>query len=216
MKINYRMKSGRILFMIFCFLQILMLTAKAAGNDKSFQQGASKKPAQEILRILPLKIGDFIAEGSITVYDEEGMGASLGYNSETTFGSELTVYIYDLGEKRIADGADSEVILKAKESALGEMKSLETEYMMYRNLKILSDEKINLSLDKNRTLKAVYMSFSFELLDPLGGASLGGRSSYTYITGLKGYICKIRATVPTADKEKEIQEAVKTIFSSLF
>lgn len=214
MKNNYCQRAGKTLFTVICLFQVLLFTAKAtAGNDK---QGAAKKPAQEILKALPLKIGDFVAEDSITVYEEQGMGASLGYHSETTFGSDLTVYIFDLGEKKIADGADSGVILKAKESALSEMKSLETEYMMYRNLIILSDEEIILSLGKGRTLRTVYMSFSFELLDPLGRSSLGMRSSYTYITGLKGYICKIRATVPTEDKEKEIQEAAKTIFSSLF
>jgi hypothetical protein len=70
-------------------------------------------------------------------------------------------------------------------------------------------------LDKAETLKVLYMAFSLESIDLSGRVSLGERFSYLYITGLRDYICKIRATIPSLEKEKEIQEAVKVILPSL-
>jgi hypothetical protein len=190
--------------MIFFLMGVLSLSVSSAYAET----------AQEILSTLPLQIGDFAAESSIMTYEDEAMGASLGYHSLSSFGSDLTVYVYNLGEQGIKDGVGSEAIRKAKDSALGEIKSLEN--TLYRNVKILSETQMDFSLNNSKTLKVLSVSFSLELIDPLGGASLGNRLSYLYITGLKGYICKIRATVPSLDKEKEIQKAVKTILSSLY
>ena len=190
--------------MIFFLMGLLSLSVSSAYA----------KTAQEILSTLPLQIGDFAVESSIIAYEDEAMGASLGYHSLSSFGSDLTVYIYNLGEQGIKDGVGSEAIRKAKDSALEEMKSLEN--TLYRNVKILSETQTNFSLNNSKTLKVISVSFSLESISPLDGASLGNRFSYLYITGLKGYICKIRATIPSLDKEKEIQKAVKTILSSLY
>ena len=180
-----------------------------------FGRAFAKEAPEEILRFMPQKIGQFVAERSVIAYEDKTMGASLGYNSSVTFGTVLTVYLYDLGQGNIKDGIDSKIIVQAKKEAVEEVKSVEKEYRMSRNLKLLSDSQVDFVIEKGKSLKMLVTSFSFEATNPLDGSSLGKRVSYMYVTGARGYICKIRATTSSSDEAKEIQEAAKMIFSKI-
>lgn len=172
----------------------------------------AKEPPENILNLLPQAVGSFLA-GPMRVYESKELGVSLGYN-DPAGGIAITVYLYDAGVQDVPEGI-SQVILTAKEKALEEVKEAQA-LGLYSNVRIITDNEAGFDLADNRSLKALSASFFYELNNPYTGGSEPVYSDM-YLVGLKGYICKIRASRPQVAKEtdEKIQAAVRELFSIL-
>lgn len=173
-------------------------------------QSLAKESPESMLIALPAQIKTFTREAPVS-YDDKRLGASIGYNSPTL--TAITVYIYDQGIQNVEDGIDAEVIRQSKEMAMNDIKEVE-KMGIYRNLKIIADDKTEFSLAGLGTLKTLSASYSCDMFDQYSGTSYRV-ISYLYLVGLKGYICKIRVTGPPEADEAEIREVLGTIFSRL-
>lgn len=171
-------------------------------------QALAKEAPEKMLQAFPASIGTFEAL-QVEVYDEPGMGASLGYNDMS--GIALTLYLYDLGIEDIKDGIASEVIKTAKGQMMEEI--YETSKMgIYTNVKVASEEGIVFELDKGSKLDVLFVALSYDL--PLEGQLLPMLSE-AYVTGLKGQICKIRVSWPKDIEAGQRKEVIKSILSLL-
>ena len=172
----------------------------------------AKEPLQNLLVSLPAHVKTFTAE-TPQVYEDEKFGVSIGYNDPA--GTSITLYLYDLAVQDIPDGISSEIIRSAKEEAIGELKEVEKSGL-YSDVKITVDQEIDFGLDAGKTLKMLFVSFSYNMKDQYSTEVLPIFSDM-YLTGFKGYICKIRISRPEIQKEKEdeIKETIKTLLSTL-
>lgn len=173
-------------------------------------QSLAKESPESMLIALPAQIKTFIREEPIS-YEDKRLGASIGYNSLGL--TAITVYLYDQGIQNIEDGIDSAIIRQSKEMAMNDIKEVE-KMGIYRNVAIIADGKAEFNLAGLGTLKALFASYSCDVVDQSGGASYRV-TSYLYVVGLKGYICKIRVTGPPDADGAEIKEVLETIFSNL-
>ena len=175
---------------------------------------SAKDSPETLLAKLPAEIGAFKLSGNVEVYDEKAMGASLGYDNFDA-GTSLTIYLYDLGQTDIADGIDSLVITQAKDEAIKEVEAVASEYGLYKDVKVLTDEKSEIAADGGSAVKILRTCFTYEMVNPDNGESMGWQDSYMYVTGLKGYVCKFRATGPRGTDEGGIKRVVKGVLAAL-
>ena len=169
----------------------------------------AKEPPQNLLASLPAQVKTFTAEAP-QAYEDKRFGVSIGYNDPS--GTSITLYLYDLGVQDIPDGISSEIIRRAKEEAIGEVKEVE-KLGIYSHIEVATDKEIDFGLDAGKTLKMLYVSFSYSLKNQYFLPIF----SDMYLTGFKGYLCKIRISRPEIQKEKEdeIKETIKTLLSTL-
>lgn len=195
------MKKCKVLFTLVLLLVLFVSVAKA------------KEPAEEILAALPVSIGSFAA-GTLQVYDKPGLGASIGYN-DISAGIALTLYLYDDGIDNIADGSASTEVLLTKETAINDI-------MMYiqntsTDFEIITDTNKELELGGGRRLGVLFTQFSYNSSNPFTGEQEKLYSDL-YLTGLKGYFCKIRITRLASiytEEEKEIEKVVRELLTRL-
>jgi len=173
----------------------------------------AKEPPEAILQSLPDRVKTFIASDTVS-YDEPGLGASRGYNDPD--GIVITLYLYDLGVLNVEDGVTSEIILAAKEHAIEDIRQAES-MGYYNRVQIISDRQILFDPGDGRSLKMLSTKLSYIMKNPVT-AEQHQVASDLYLTGLRGYICKIRVSRAAA-REKEwenrIEDALYTLLSIL-
>jgi hypothetical protein len=169
----------------------------------------AKDPPETILQSLPTQFKSFTAEEPF-LYNDKRLGASIGYNDQA--GTAITVYLYDLGAGDIETGAGSQIVKMAKEGAIADIKQAE-QMGYYSNFNIVSDKQMDFDIGEGKSLQILFVSCTYEFTNELTGIKQQVASSI-YLTGLKGYICKIRVSRP-ADMDKDREEGIRDILRIL-
>ena len=184
-----------------------ILLAVAAANAY-----AKDKP-EALLRSLPTQYKAFTAEEPF-IYQDKRLGASIGYNDGA--GIAITVYLYDLGQGDIEDGSESRIVKTAKEAAIEDIRQAEKSGY-YRSVKVVSDTETTFNLSNGQSLRMVSAQLTYEFTDELSGITQQV-SSAVYLTGMQGYICKIRVSRPAVldkDRKDGIQDILITLLTAL-
>jgi len=191
----------KLVFRAICLVALLVAAVCPA---------MAKDTPEQVLKSLPAGIKTFAAEDP-HVYEEPGWGASIGYNDLS--GVAVTVYLYDLGLNDIGDGIASQVLLDEKKEVIGGIEN--SGY--WSDVLVTADDQQAIRLDNGKKVDVLFTQFSLNGTDPATGSPLALRSDL-YLTGLNGFICKIRITRPASTpeaKEKEIASVVKELLSRL-
>lgn len=179
----------------------------------TFVNALAKESPEAILRSLPAQIRSYSAT-DIVSYEDRKFGSSLNYSNPA--GVAVTVYLYDLGVEDIADGPDTEVIALSKSMAIADI--LEQEKMgLYSNVVIIFDGEKSLNLKGGKAIKLVSVVLSYQLNNPYTGEQ-SSVASDLYLTGLRGFICKVRISRPSGlgkTDEDGIAEMLNGLFSVL-
>jgi len=184
-----------------------VLLAVAAAN------AFAKDKPEALLRSLPTQYKAFTAEEPF-IYRDESLGASIGYNDGA--GIAITVYLYDMGQGDIEDGTESRIVRTAKEAAIAEIRQAEKRGY-YRSVKVVSDTETTFNLSNGQSLQMLSVQLTYEFTDELSGITQQVVSA-VYLTGMQGYICKIRASRPAVldkDREDGIRDILITLLTVL-
>ena len=119
----------------------------------------------------------------ITTYPNAELGYSIPYQSET--GGIVTFYVYNGGNKKIADGIDDPLVKGEIKKAENDIKAY-GEAGYYQDVKLIKNEPVTLG-GISGTIKAIYTLFSFKVR----GAEV---DSEIYLFGSQNNFIKIRAT----------------------
>ena len=139
-------------------------------------------------------------KGDITTYPTAELGYSIPYQSET--GGILTVYVYNGGNKKIADGIDEQIVKKEFKKAENDIKAY-GEAGYYQDVKLVKNETITLG-GSGGAVKALYTLFSFKVR----GAEV---DSEIYLFGFQNNFIKIRATRAKGKNGADNEEVKKLL-----
>ena len=131
--------------------------------------------------------------GEITTYPTEELGYSIPYQSEEG-GGTVTIYVYNGGLKKIADGIDDKNV-KSEIKKAGSDIELYGQKGYYDNVKKIKDDTVSLG-GKDGKVKALYSLYSFKIR----GNEV---DSEIYLFGFQNNFIKIRATRPKGKDSAE-------------
>lgn len=134
-------------------------------------------------------------KGNITTYPIAELGYSLAYQSEE--GGAVTIYVYNGGKKKIADGIDDKAV-KAEIKQAGSDIEAFGEQGYYDNVKKIKDDTVTLGGTNGKT-KALYSLYTFRVR----GQDV---ESEIYLFGHQNNFIKIRATRPKSEDGAENTE----------
>jgi len=187
-------------------------TGKPETIEKTEKTEKTDKPDKTSKGVAPITLKDLAIDfpeveewekSEIQKYPTEEMGFSINYESNR--GGRVTVYVYNGGKKKIADGTADKVVKEELDKAKEEIKKV-AGLGYYENLKELKNETATLggTSGKNKVLYALY-NFDAQ------GKTL---TSEIYIFGNKNRFIKIRATRPRDKNEigdKMVADLLKEI-----
>lgn len=191
------------------FVSVSVIALLCCITSASF----AKESAESILLLLPKNIVEFKAETPMT-YGDPRLGASLGYNNPA--GIAVTLYLYDLGQESIPDGIASEVIVRAEEEAINEIKDV-AKQGYYGNLNFSPEQEVTVTIPGGKAVTLLKKSFSYAMAMSDYGINETVWSDL-YMTGVGGYICKIRVSrsaVIGAERDDEIESLIQTLVTEL-
>ena len=139
-------------------------------------------------------------KGDVATYPTAELGYSVPYQSET--GGIVTVYVYNGGLSRIADGIDDQNVKNEIKKAENDIKAY-GEAGYYQNVKLIKSESVTLG-GISGTTKSLYSLFSFKVR----GAEV---DSEIYIFGYQNNFIKIRATRAKGKNGAENSEVNKLL-----
>ena len=203
-------KNPIISKILVCLLIIMALTIGV--RLKYYSKGVFENNSPEsILKELPHTISNFIAEEEIIVYQNKELGAALGYIVPDNI--KATIYIYNLGNDKIIDGINSDVL----EYAYIQAKKDIAYYERYKNVNLIDDRIITIDLGKNEFAKLLNASF---LYDEIGKDNVNyyHARSELYMAAKRNNIIKLRITYITRISEyasHQIEDLLRYIFASL-
>ncbi len=142
-------------------------------------------------------------KGDIATYPKAELGYSIGYQSKE--GGRLTVYVFDMGEKEIADGVDSDKV-KAQLTEAERQIQAAADAGYYDDVKKIKSETITLG-GKDGKVKTLYTVYSF---------SIRGNdvTSEIYVFGYKNNFIKFRVT-RAKDDEKSKNKAIEAFHKAM-
>ncbi len=122
-------------------------------------------------------------KGSISTFPTDELGYAFNYESD--IGGRITVYVFDMGIKNIADGVDSKDVKAQLKEAERQVKGVaDLGYM--EKLKKIKSETITLG-GKDGTVKALFTQYTYESKDST-------LVSEIYVFGYNKNFIKFRAT----------------------
>lgn len=157
----------------FTLLFCLLLTAVSVSAQKDGDKNLS----------ITFPEVDGWEKGDVTTYPIPELGYSVSYQSEE--GGKVTVYVYNGGNKKIADGIEDKIVKKQIEQAAGDIEAF-GERGTYQNVKKIKDDTVTLG-GANGKVKALYKLYTFEIR----GDEV---ESEIYLFGHQNNFIKIRAT----------------------
>ena len=159
-----------------------LVVDKALDNH---QQSASITE-RELLENLPWDMLGYKRE-KLTIFGDERFGVATNYlgSSENHFNT-LNIYVYDNGEGPIGSGLNSFFTRQAFAQALNEINYFQ-EIGVYHDVKENSKERI--FIDGHEFVKSS-LQYQVEIAE----GDFRSVTSYILVTGIKGYILKIRLT----------------------
>lgn len=154
-------------------------------------QAAAKDSPEVFLKQLPEKLGD-CQRGELRDYGDARLGWSVAYDDHK--GVVITVYAYDQGVARIADGIGDRIITDSFAAARRDIHAAMTKGM-YSDVQPTDDGKA--------TIEGMDILFARYHLTFAKGEAAGQKAvSALYIFGAHDQIIKIRATAPADDETR--------------
>jgi hypothetical protein len=152
-------------------------------------QAVAKDSPEALLKQLPETLGD-CQRGELQNYGDPRLGWSIAYNDR--HGMVITVYAYDQGAAKIADGISDRIITDSFASARRDIHVAMTK-SMYSDVQPFDDGKA--------TIEGMDILFARYHLTFAKGEVAGKKAvSALYIFGAHDEIIKIRATAPADDE----------------
>lgn len=165
MRLNImRLKFKYTIFAVFCCL-LLMSSGVSAQSEIEFP---------EI---------DGWEKGEVRSYPTAELGYSIPYQSET--GGTVTIYVYNGGRSKIADGIDDKYVKSEIENAKSDIKAA-GENGAYQGVKKIKDGTVTLG-GADGSVKALYSLFNFKIQGTMVDSEI-------YLFGYNNNFIKIRAT----------------------
>jgi hypothetical protein len=164
------------IFLLICFVLLTSLVVVAQGNSRS---------GPDI--VFPEVAG--WEKGDINTYPTKELGRSIVYRSREG-GGTLTIYVYNGGFKKIADGIDDINVKGQIKQAGNDIKEYGAKGY-YNNVVFIKSGTVTLGGYKG-TVQALYSLFTFEIR----GTAV---DSEIYLFGYKNNFIKIRATRPKGE-----------------
>jgi hypothetical protein len=157
-----------------------------------------------LLTKLPVKLFDFKGR-EIEGFADSRYGASAGFNYiEFNKRTTLTVILFDGGLGPIDDGISSNITSRAFSAALDDIRTYEKRGY-YRGVVELENEIKNIN---GQELLFSHLQYSM----PAESGEFKSVQSYLLMTGIKGYMLKIRITGNTSNLNDEL---VSVLFSRI-
>jgi hypothetical protein len=154
-------------------------------------QAAAKDSPETLLKELPETLGS-CERGERRDYGDPRLGWSVVYNDR--HGMVITVYVYDQGVDRIADGAGDRIITDSFAAARRDIHVAMTKGM-YSDVQPFDDGKA--------TIEGMDILFARYHLTFAKGEAAGKKAvSVLYIFGARDQIIKVRATAPADDEAR--------------
>jgi hypothetical protein len=162
---------------------------KADKNNKTDKTDKKDKTPNDLA---PITLNDLAVnfpdvegweKSEIQKYPTEDLGFSINY--ESRHGGRVTIYVYNGGKKKIADGVTDKVIKEQLNKAKDEIKQV-AEMGYYENLKELKNDTVTLGGTEGK-VKVLYTLYNF-------GSGEKYVASEIYIFGHRNRFIKIRAT----------------------
>ena len=139
-------------------------------------------------------------KGDKTTYPTAELGYSVPYQSET--GGSVTIYVYNGGLGKIADGIDDQKVKNEIRKAEDDIKKY-GDAGYYQDVKLIKSESAKLG-GKNGIARALYSLFNFKIR----GAEV---ESEIYLFGYKNNFIKIRTTRKKGNNGAENAEVNKLL-----
>jgi len=166
-------------------------------------QVSAKDLPEALLKQLPEKLGD-CQRGELRDYGDPRLGWSVAYNDH--HGTVITVYAYDQGLAKIADGIGDRIITESFAAARRDIHIAMTKGM-YSDVQPFDDGKA--------TIEGMDILFARYHLTFAKGEAAGQKAvSALYIFGARDEIIKIRATAP-ADDEARVSKVLAEFLPAL-
>ena len=158
---------------------ILLVATFAVQAKESESQLIGKLPSQ----IMESEKGVYFG------YEDKKLGGSVGYRYDRGKGKiRFTVILFDAGYEQIKAGLGSSVVSELSKSAVEDIKWHE-QHGSYKNVQILNNAPVDL-LDQHQGM-LVQLKFRYVFQNESVSDEL---DSFLLVTGVQGYILKIRAT----------------------
>jgi hypothetical protein len=138
--------------------------------------------------LFPSEIDPLLTFSGLDNYEEKekGLGVGLRYDN-SKLGIKANIYLYNQGKKNIPDGTLSSIVKEAYKDSISEMYGMEKKGY-YKNVKKLNNGIVSF---RNNSFHRSKYSYKDLVLPENKRVNV---VSYTYVTGYKGYILKIRFT----------------------
>ncbi len=156
----------------------------------------AKETPENLLKKMPSSIGHLSSWG-LKVYDEPKLGASMAYSGNSISGStEATIYVYDLGMKKI----DANVADQAYQMAINDIGGMHTDI-------VLQDKEKKTIKVSNDNIEIQYVIYSLLL------SGTRKVQSFLFVSWDKEFIYKIRISTEENNIEEELVNFANKILS---
>ncbi|MCD6061755.1 MAG: hypothetical protein K0R03_2284 [Moraxellaceae bacterium] len=163
--------------MRFLFLLLMLVSTSVFAESRE----------AALLNKLPADLHGFMAGGGVQGFGDARLGAATGYQLiDGATKATLTIIVFDAGMGPIDDGVASPVTGKAYSMALGDIRAQER-LGKYQGVKELSNGVVDLA---DRKAYLAHLNYLLQL-DTAPGVDV---HSWLVMTGLQGYMVKIRMT----------------------
>jgi hypothetical protein len=158
----------------------------------------ARESAQALLEKLPEKQGGFTAS-RVHTYEDPGLGASRKYVSDS--GILVDIYLFDLDAGTVPDGIASPIVKEAYDMARKDIESV-GRTGAYRDIRLVSDSPVSFRRNNQESVSFLAAEFTFQVIEEKSQRARPV-TSFLYVSGMSGYILKIRMTQPSAKLTSE-------------
>lgn len=190
-------------------LQTLFLLAALARGDAP----AGEKPAAPYVEpatglVFPAALGP-LDRGEAHRFEQAGLGVGIRYSGKTV---KADVYVYDLGEKELGTGGDSDAVRRHFQRAQKDIAAA-AEQGYYRGVRRTVEDQALLETGAGK-LAMQHARFEYVETGKAGGGAERDRVSHLLVTAYKDNFLKVRFTFDASEKESG-EEALKAFLADL-
>ena len=164
----------------------------------------------DLLKKIPSNLDPFFGR-KLQKFEDLWFGASAGYSySFESKNAQLTIILFDAGRGPIEDGLKSDVTNIAFEQAISDINYYEQK-KIYKNVQVI--DKSTKTLDNK--INVLFAHLKYEI-DTTGNFDYSEVESFLLMTGIQGYMLKIRLTKNLEDMDKEyILKLTRNVINSI-
>jgi hypothetical protein len=173
-----------------------------------------KESPAAILASLPVALGSFEGKTELTRYPDPKLGQSRAYHSRS--GVAITIYLYDLGQERIAPGVSDQVVKDAFASSKAEILAFQ-EQGVYAEVQLVKNAPVAFKVSSGRDVQMLSSTYNLSRVDKTND-SRQPVVSQVLLTGARDHILKLRIThVPDLPKQAslDLKETLQQIIDAI-